>query len=421
MAAASAAGSRRRPSTRTRTRSRCRAARRRSGRACVRPIDGTSQRRIPPNETRPTRSFRARWREARRTRRADGQVERARSLVPRLGEGVDEEDHVRVPLRVRLVDPELAATRAGPPVDPPDAVAGHERTHVGELDAVPFEARHLVSGEGLRLAGADDGAKRLLERVDAEGAGQRHGELVAEEPERVAGARENRAGPVAAPAIAATRRTAAAGRLRRNRYGDGPLVDREAGRRSARSSSASSRTSLRISRSRSTLSPWSARSRGVLDHELQPGPLGEDEPQPGHEREGARRAPRARGARARARRRARLPRELRSRGASASPWRSRAHSETGSRSSAAGVGTRLEALADHVVLADLLHPDLGPEREPVGERRHRYGLHVVGRHVVAAREGGPAAASFRSASVPRGLAPTCTRGFARVAATRSTM
>ncbi len=82
---------------------------------------------------------------------ADGAVVRAPPLRPHLGERVEEEDDVGVPLGVLLVDPELAAQRARAPVDAPDAVAGLPGAKIGELDPFAAHARDLVAGEDLRL------------------------------------------------------------------------------------------------------------------------------------------------------------------------------------------------------------------------------------------------------------------------------
>src|SRR4029078_11241950 len=86
-----------------------------------------------------------------RARRLDGEVERAAGAVPGLGEGVEEDDDVGVPLGMRLVHPRLAAARGRAPVDATDAVAGDERAQVGELDPVAAHARGLAAGERLGL------------------------------------------------------------------------------------------------------------------------------------------------------------------------------------------------------------------------------------------------------------------------------
>ena len=81
---------------------------------------------------------------------------------------------------------------------------------------------------------------------------------------------------------------------------------------------------------------------------------------------------------------------------------------------------RLQRLFHHVLGAEPLHPELGPHRQPVRERRHRDAFTSSG--VTKSR---PASAAFardslRSAMLPRGLAPTASRCESRVAVTRST-
>ena len=61
------------------------------------------------------------------------------------------------------------------------------------------------------------------------------------------------------------------------------------------------------------------------------------------------------------------------------------------RSSAAGVGTVSSDSRTTSSRPHALHPQLGPQREPVGEGRHGDRLHVVGRDEVAAGERGAAA------------------------------
>ena len=92
---------------------------------------------------------------------AHGQVERALALAPHLGEAVEEEDDVAVPLRVLLVHVQLAAARADAPVHAAHAVARRERPQVGELDALAAGARDAVAGERLRLERADERAQPL--------------------------------------------------------------------------------------------------------------------------------------------------------------------------------------------------------------------------------------------------------------------
>src|SRR5439155_217167 len=69
---------------------------------------------------------------AQRRGRPDRLVERSGAATARIRKAVEEQDHVGVPLGVELVDPEVAAARAGAPVDSPDPVAGGERSQIRE-------------------------------------------------------------------------------------------------------------------------------------------------------------------------------------------------------------------------------------------------------------------------------------------------
>src|SRR6266487_412037 len=118
---------------------------------------------------------------AQRSSGANRLVERPVASLLRLGEAVEEQDHVGVPLGMELVDPELAATRARPPVDPPDAIPGCERPQVCELDPFALLPRHSIAREDLRLAWRDQLAKRLRTRIDAQRRGSGDGLLPGEE------------------------------------------------------------------------------------------------------------------------------------------------------------------------------------------------------------------------------------------------
>ncbi len=122
-----------------------------------------------------------------------------------LGEGVEEDDDVGVPLRMGLVHPRLAAPRGGPPVDAADAVAGHERPQVGELDPLAARARELVAGEGLRLERPQQLSQLLAARVDLQRAPPLERLLEDEQPEAVVRAEDEVADEVGAPALAAER------------------------------------------------------------------------------------------------------------------------------------------------------------------------------------------------------------------------
>src|SRR5436190_10418300 len=99
--------------------------------------------------------------------RSDRLVERSRAAASRIGEAVEEDDHVGVPLGMELVDPEVAAARAGAPVDSPDPVAGGERPQIRELETLALLPRDAVAGEELRLTRSDQLAQLLGSRVDA--------------------------------------------------------------------------------------------------------------------------------------------------------------------------------------------------------------------------------------------------------------
>ena len=233
-------------------------------------------------------------------------VVRAPSLGAHLGEGVEEEDDVGVPLRVLLVHPERAAQRGRAPVDAPHPVARLPLAEVGELDPLAAGPRDLVAGEDLRLERRDERAERLLARVDAERAAAR--------PRRppTSGGRARRgrgraaARPERAPALAAQLQL---DRLAPRRHAGGPRV-RGRPRRSARAAAGRAARAGRRRRVEEssivavTSSPSSARSRSSDE------PDGDLRLVPGHGRRRARagterRARRARRGRARGRRRAR--------------------------------------------------------------------------------------------------------------------
>ena len=111
-----------------------------------------------------------------RRSRPDGLVDGALARPPRLGEAVEEEDHVARALGMALVDVHPLAAGARPPVDAADAVAGCERADIGELDSLPLGTRHLAARERGRVVRLHDapqplapgiGAKRQLARRPA--------------------------------------------------------------------------------------------------------------------------------------------------------------------------------------------------------------------------------------------------------------
>ena len=101
-----------------------------------------------------------------RRSRSDADVERPQVGPPRLGEGVEKDDDVGVPLRMRLVHPRLTAPRRGPPVHAPHAVAVRERAQIRELD--PFAADRAQPGcrrtPASRAVAAGAGASRRAGR-----------------------------------------------------------------------------------------------------------------------------------------------------------------------------------------------------------------------------------------------------------------
>ncbi|HVK74079.1 MAG TPA: hypothetical protein VM734_12205, partial [Kofleriaceae bacterium] len=101
-----------------------------------------------------------------RCSRADGLLERPLVGRPRLREAVEEDDDVRIPLRVALVDDERAAPSRGAPVDRPHAVAGDERAGVRELEPLSAEPGDLGSRRSLGVGGGDETAQALGRRVD---------------------------------------------------------------------------------------------------------------------------------------------------------------------------------------------------------------------------------------------------------------
>ena len=117
--------------------------------------------------------------------RAYGQIEGRAPARARVGERVEEEDHVGVPLGMALVDDEHVAPGARPPVDRADAVARRELAQVGELEPFALLPRDLVARERLRRDGCDDPAQRLRERVDAQARPPVEPCLPGEQPEAV--------------------------------------------------------------------------------------------------------------------------------------------------------------------------------------------------------------------------------------------
>src|SRR2546422_2326085 len=91
-----------------------------------------------------------------------------------------------------LVDPELAAPRARPPVDATAPVAGLPLSDVGELDSVAARARDLIADEDLRLERREHRAQRLDRRIDPQRLPHPYLGLPGVEAEAVASADEHR-------------------------------------------------------------------------------------------------------------------------------------------------------------------------------------------------------------------------------------
>ena len=106
-----------------------------------------------------------------RRRGSHGALERpVRALLaaPGLGKAVEEEDDVRIPVRVPLVHDQLAAPGARPPVHRPQPVAGDECPRVGELEPVGAYPRDEVARHELGLERRDEALEELGPRVDAD-------------------------------------------------------------------------------------------------------------------------------------------------------------------------------------------------------------------------------------------------------------
>ncbi len=221
-----------------------------------------------------------------RGRGAHGAVERGLVLTARLRERVEEEDDVGVALGVKLVHPQLAAPRARPPVDPPDAVSGHELTQVGELDSLALLARDQVPGEDLRLERAQELLDHLGTGIDLERKLEVEAALVAEDAEAVVRDQPHRAEDVRAPALAGEAVLELA-LSARNPQGDGVLAVRERqalGHRQPQVELLDRDGGRDPKRERQLL----ALDRALpleLERELRIGRLGQREPRPGDQRE----------------------------------------------------------------------------------------------------------------------------------------
>ncbi len=167
------------------------------------PVVGTSQREEAAEADEPHPVLALQIDAGERRGGAHGAIVRAPPLGAHLGEGVEEEDDVGVPLWVLLVDPERAAERGRAPVDAPQPVPRLPLAQVGELDPLAAGARDLVAGEDLRLERGDERAKRLLAREDAQRLRLARIALPRAKAEHVAGAEEHPPDREHPPALAA--------------------------------------------------------------------------------------------------------------------------------------------------------------------------------------------------------------------------
>src|SRR6185312_2688913 len=132
-----------------------------------------------------------------------GIVEDAAIVVANVGEAVDEEDDVGVPLGMALVHHQPLPTGRRPPVDRADAVAGDEVANVRVFDAVALRSRDLAAGERLRLDRRQQSAERERLRVRLQTMGGWNAALPGDEAPRVSRPDPNRSEVVHAPAKAA--------------------------------------------------------------------------------------------------------------------------------------------------------------------------------------------------------------------------
>ena len=137
-----------------------------------------------------------------RRRRPDGLVDGPFARPPRLGEAVEEEDHVARSLGVALVDVHPLAAGARPPVDAADAVAGRERADIGELDSLPLGTGHLAAGERGRVVGLHDAQQALPPGIGAKRQLGIDLPRRRQQPERAPDPHVDEPDPVRAPALA---------------------------------------------------------------------------------------------------------------------------------------------------------------------------------------------------------------------------
>ena len=147
-----------------------------------------------------------------RRRRAHGHVERAAAAARDVGERVEEQDDVGVPLRVLLVH--VAARRAARVARQlmrrTRSPGAHSRMSANSMPS-PLRPRGLVADEDLRLERREHRAQRLDARIDAQRLRRADLRLPRVEAEPVARAHEHRPDRERAPALAAQVRSSVRG------------------------------------------------------------------------------------------------------------------------------------------------------------------------------------------------------------------
>ena len=144
--------------------------------ACATPAPGASQCSTPPKVTTPTRSRTRRWASASPAAARTARVSAPRGRAGRdVGEGVDEDEHVRRALGMALGDEGLAAARRRAPMQPSRVIAGNPRPHLGQLEPLAARARAARPDRGLRARRRHERAQALDARQHADGGLGRRG------------------------------------------------------------------------------------------------------------------------------------------------------------------------------------------------------------------------------------------------------
>ena len=87
---------------------------------------------------------------------------------PGLGEAVQEEDDVGIPVGVSLVDDQLAAASTGSPVDRAKPIAGHEAAGIGELEPLGTNTGDEVTRRELCVKRCHEALQEFRARVDVQ-------------------------------------------------------------------------------------------------------------------------------------------------------------------------------------------------------------------------------------------------------------